>query len=105
MPVVRLDVNMMDSAAVSLTPCSQSPLDIIKQDLPGPPPFLTVSVEGLQRSLVAIDAASHAVWLQASAKECADKGTSNAYARRVHDYTAWGDIYQCQLRDEDTTGT
>ena len=104
-PVVRLDVNMTESAAVSPSPCSQSPLDIIKRDSPVPPPFPTVSVGGLQRSLAALDAASHAVRLRASAEERADKGTSDAYARRVRDYTAWWDVYQCQLRDEDATGT
>ena len=87
-PVIRLDINMMESAAVSPSPCSQSPLDIIKQDSPGPPPFPTVSVGGLQHSLAALDAASHAMWLQASAEECADKGTSDVCATIQHGGTS-----------------
>ena len=46
--VVCSDADMTDSAVAPPNhgPCSQSPLDIVKRDSPGPPPSSTVSGEG-----------------------------------------------------------
>ncbi|KAG1839300.1 hypothetical protein DFJ58DRAFT_845729, partial [Suillus subalutaceus] len=71
---------------------------------PSPAPCAAMLVEpaaaasnGMQRSLDALDATSHKIWLCLAAEERADKGTNEAYARHVRNYIAYWDRYQAEM--------
>lgn len=68
-------------------------------------PFGPALDDGMQRSLDALNAASHDIRLRLAVDERADKGTNGAYARHVRNYTLYWDRHQCEMVAQDPTWT
>jgi len=59
----------------------------------------------MERSLAVLDETAHQVRMQTTAQERADKGTADAYSRRVRDYVMWWDSYQQHCHEHDPVWT
>ncbi|KAG1877388.1 hypothetical protein F4604DRAFT_1680065 [Suillus subluteus] len=70
-----------------------------------PPDHTTSSLIGIDRSLAHLDATSHGIRMQISAEERSDKGTADAYSRRVRDYVMWWDQYQHECSEQEECWT
>jgi hypothetical protein len=52
-----------------------------------------------------LDETSYQVRMRTTAREWSDKGTADAYSRRVRDYVTWWDSYQQECCEHDRTWT
>jgi hypothetical protein len=102
--VLSFDVGMMDAASAGPVKCP-SPAPSPLPCSPSVPPHAAISLIGMERSLAVLDETSHQVRMRTTAREQSDKGTADAYSRRVRDYVTWWDSYQRECCEHDQTWT
>jgi hypothetical protein len=102
--VLSFDVGMTDAASARPVKCP-SPAPSPLPCSPSVPPHAAISLVGMERSLAMLDETSHQVRMRTTARERSDKGTADAYSRRVCDYVTWWDSYQRECCEHDLTWT
>jgi hypothetical protein len=102
--VLSFDVGMTDAASARPVKCP-SPAPSPLPCSPSVPPHDAISLVGMERSLAVLNETSHQARMRTTARERSDKGTADAYSRRVRDYVTWWDSYQRECCEHDRTWT
>ncbi|KAG1836422.1 hypothetical protein F4604DRAFT_1692867 [Suillus subluteus] len=111
LPEFSLDVSMSDPNVFTTAEPELPTVTKRSPPLPSPslglspPDHTTSSLIGINRSLARLDATLHGIWMRISAEERSDKGTADAYSRRVRDYVMWWDQYQHECSEQEECWT